>query len=105
MATMSSPSIRIYYPTNFQESLKFNMNEFFYRNIKIDLDKIELKIPEYLTWIEPNFIENFNKYKIYLPEECTSFVEENKNNLNISVEKYYWKLSFANFKNSEINFW
>ena len=34
MATMSSPSIRIYYPTNFQESLKFNMNEFFYRNIK-----------------------------------------------------------------------
>ena len=64
MATMSSPSIRIYYPTNFQESLKFNMNELFYRNIKIDLDKIELKIPEYLTWIEPNFIENFNKYKI-----------------------------------------
>ena len=105
MATMSSPSIRIYYPTNFQESLKFNMNEFFYRNIKIDLDKIELKMPEYLTWIEPNFMENFNKYKIYLPEECTSFVEENKNNLNISVEKYYWKLSFANFKNSEINFW
>ena len=107
MATLSSPSIRIYYPTNFDESLKFNMSEFFYRTIRINLDKNEIKIPEYITWIEPNFIENINKYKIYLEEGYVRFVEENKNknNLNNSIEKYYWKLSFANFKNNEINFW
>ena len=104
MATMSSPSIRIYFPTNFDETLKFNMSEFFWRNIKIDLDKNELKIPEYLNWVEPNFAENIDKYKIYLQEDCVRFIEKNKNNANVCVDKYYWKLSFANFKNSEINF-
>ena len=105
MVTTSSPSIRIYFPTNFEESLKFNMSEFFSRSIKIDLDKNELKIPEYITWIESDFLNNFEKYKIYLPKEIARFVEENKNNLSLSVEKYYWKLSFAYFKNCEINFW
>ena len=104
MAAMSSPSIRIYFPTNFDETLKFNMSEFFWRNIKIDLDKNELKIPEYLNWVEPNFAENIDKYKIYLQEDCVRFIEKNKNNVNVCVDKYYWKLSFANFKNSEINF-
>ena len=104
MVAMSSPSIRIYYPTNFNETLKFNMNEFFWRNIKIDFDKNELKIPEYLTWVEPNFVENIDKYKMYLQEDCVRFIEKNKDNVKVSIDKYYWKLSFANFKNSEINF-
>ena len=105
MVTNSSPSIRIYFPTNFEQTLKFNMDEFFWRSIKIDLDKNELKIPKYLAWVEPDFLENFDKYKIHLPEEYRRFIEENKNKLNINVEDFYWKLSFANFKNNEINFW
>ena len=105
MVTNSSPSIRIYFPTNFEETLKFNMDEFFWRTIKIDLDKNELKLPKYLAWIEPDFLENFDKYKNHLPEEYRRFIEENKNKLNINVEDFYWKLSFANFKNNEINFW
>ena len=102
MVTKTSPSIRIYYPTNFYETLKFNMDEFFWRSIKIDLDKNELKIPEYLSWVEPNFVGNFDKYKNHLQEGCSQFIEENKNKLNSNIEKFYWKLSFANFKNNEI---
>ena len=105
MVTPSSPSIRIYFPSNFEESLKFNMNEFFWRSIDIDWDNNELKIPEYLTWIEPNFLENVDKYKMYFNENCARFVEERGKNLNVKIEKYYWKLSFANFKNYESKFW
>ena len=105
MVTTSSPTIRIYFPTNFEESLKFNMKEFLWRSIEIDPNKNELKMPEYLTWIEPNFLENFDKYKIYLRENDARFIEENKNNLNVTIKKYNWKLSFANFKNNEINLW
>ena len=105
MLSSSSPSIRIYFPTNFMESLKLNATEFFWRSIKIDLDNNELTIPEYITWIEPDFITNLDKYKDYLQEDYWKFIDENKNNLKVKVEKYNWKISFANFKNNETNLW
>ena len=88
MLSSSSPSIRIYFPTNFMESLKLNATEFFWRSIKIDLDNNELTIPEYITWIEPDFITNLDKYKDYLQEDYWKFIDENKNNLKVKVEKY-----------------
>ena len=105
MVTNSSPSIRIYFPTNFDETLKLNMSEFFLRTIKIDVDNNELTIPKYLSWVEPNFLENLDKYKKHLNDKLVKYIETNKNNLKIIVEDFYWKLSFANFKNNEINFW
>ena len=87
------------------ESLKLNATEFFWRSIKIDLDNNELTIPEYITWIEPDFITNLDKYKDYLQEDYWKFIDENKNNLKVKVEKYNWKISFANFKNNETNLW
>ena len=103
MANNYSPSIRIYFPTNFDKSLKLNISEFFNRTIK--LEDNQLKIPKYLSWIEPNFLENFDKYKMHLNDELVEYIETNKNNLTVIVEDFIWKLSFSNFKNSEINFW
>ena len=108
MANNTSPSIRIYFPTNFDETLKLNMSEFFWRTINLDLDNDELKIlkiPKYLTWIEPDFLENFDKYKKHLNKKLVKYIEANKNNLTVVVEDFYWKLSCANFKNNEYNFW
>ena len=108
MAKNTSPSIRIYFPTNFDETLKLNMSEFFWRTINLDLDNDELKIlkiPKYLTWIEPDFLGNFDKYKKHLNKKLVKYIEANKNNLTVVVEDFYWKLSFANFKNNEYNFW
>ena len=105
MVTESSPSITIYFPTNFDETLKLNMIEFMRRTIKMDFDNNTLKIPKYLTWIEPDFIKNFDKYKMTLDKKLVQYIEINKKNLQVIVDNFYWKLSFANFKNNENNFW
>ena len=103
MANNTSPSIRIYFPNNLKKSLKLNIFEYFHRTIH--LINNQLKIPKYLSWIEPNFLENFDKYKIYLNKKLVKCIEANKKDLIVVVEDFSWKLSFANFKNNEINFW
>ena len=96
----SAPIIRIYYPFNFIDSLKFNAIEFFSRNINYNTKKQNIEIPEYVIWIDPNFKENINKYKSFLPINIFNFL---KRKINIDLIKYDWKLTFANFKKLQSN--
>ena len=63
LPTISSPCIKMYFPMNFLESLKFNAFEFFSRNLGIDMQEETIFIPEYANWIDPNFSEKINNYK------------------------------------------
>ena len=103
LPTISSPSIRMYFPMNFVESLKFNALEFFSRSLGVDIQNETIQIPEYINWIDSSFIENINNYKECIPQEFLNYVNSHKLSLKTVIEKYDWKLSYANFKNSEIH--
>ena len=100
LPTKSAPIIRIYYPFNFIDTLKMNAIEFFSRNINYNTQNQSLEIPEYSIWIDPNFKDNLNNYKSFLPKGIFNFL---KHKLNIGLTKYDWKLNFVNFKNLESN--
>ena len=103
LPTASSPCIRMYFPMNFLESLKFNAFEFFSRTLGIDIQEETIFIPEYTNWIYPKFFENINNYKDIIPSEFLNYVNSHKSKVKIIEEKYDWKLSYINFKNSETN--
>ena len=103
LPTVSSPCLRMYFPTNFLESLKFNALEFFSRSLGIDIQNNTIQIPEYINWIDSSFIKNINNYKDCIPKEFLNYVNNNQIDLKIIEEKFDWKLSYANFKNNEIN--
>ncbi len=96
--TNSSPCIRIYFPYNFIELLRLNGVEFFSRLIKIDLKNSIIELPEYLIWIEPNFIDNIENYRNMLPSEFIDYVCNN-NSLSKLELKFDWKITFENLKN------
>ena len=96
--TNSSPSIRIYFPYNFIELLRLNGVEFFSRLIKIDLKNFVIELPEYLIWIDPNFIDNIENYRNMLPSEFIDYVCHN-NSLSKLELKFDWKITFENLKN------
>ena len=100
LPTNSAPIIRIYYPFNFIDTLKMNAIEFFSRNINYNTQSQSLEIPEYSIWIDPNFKDNINNYKSFLPKGIFNFL---KHKLNIGLAKYDWKLNFVNFKNLQSN--
>ena len=102
LPTISSPSIRMYFPMNFFDSLKLNASLFFSNNLKIDMQNNTIEIPEYVTWIEPNFLTDMKKYSENLPQGFLKFISKNPS-FKIIVGKYDWKLSYINFKNNEIN--
>ena len=102
LPTISSPSIRMYFPMNFLESLKLNSSLFFSNNLKIDMQNNKIEIPEYVTWIDPNFVSNMDKYRENLPQGFLKFVRKNPS-FQIVVGKFDWKLSYINFKSSEIH--
>ena len=97
--TLSSPSLRIYFPFNFKENLMLNANEFFSRLFKIDFQNYVIEMPEYLSWVNPKFVKEINDYKNLLPKELINYIINNKNIIQTVVCKFDWKETFENFKN------
>ena len=98
LSTISSPDIRIYYPSNFVQSLKYNASLFFSKNFNIDLHNGTIEIPEYLNMIEPNFNFKMEKYNDYFEQDFLKMIKENPS-FKIIIKKYNWNLNFAYFKN------
>ena len=98
LSTISSPGIRIYYPSNFLESLKYNATLFFSKNLKIDLINETIEIPQYLNMIEPNFHFSMESYKDYFEEDFLKLIKEKKT-FKIIIKKFNWNLDFSDFKN------
>ena len=103
LPTISSPCLRMYFPMNLLESLKFNALEFFSRSLGVDIQNKTIQLPQYIKWIDPSFIDNINNYKECVPKEFINYVNNHKMKLQTVIEKFDWKLSYANFKNNELN--
>ena len=102
LPTISSPSIKMYFPFNFIDSLKLNATEYFSRELGIDTQNQTIIIPKYIEWIEPIFIDNLNKYIDYLPRKYITFVK-GESELKTVIGKYDWKLNYSNFKNLQLD--
>lgn len=98
---VSAPALRIYFPCNFIFSLRLNCIEFFSRLLTIDLTTLKITLPEYLLFVEPNFIERIKLYHCILPIEIINYVSDNIHLVKF-VEKFNWKINFENFKNVEL---
>ena len=98
LSTISSPDVRIYYPSNFIQSLKYSASLFFSKNLKIDLQRGTIEIPEYINMIEPNFDFNMEAYKDYFEQDFLKVVKENPS-FKIIIKKFNWNLNFVDFKN------
>ena len=98
LPTISSPDLRIYYPSNFIESLKYNTTLYFSKSLKIDLIDETIEIPEYLNIIEPNFNFSMEKYNEYFEKDFLKLIKE-KQTFKIIIKKFNWNLDFSDFKN------
>jgi hypothetical protein len=98
LSTKSAPDVRIYYPSNFIQSLKYSASLFFSKNLKIDLQRGTIEIPEYINMIEPNFDFNMKNYNDYFEEDFLKAIKENPS-FKIIIKKFNWNLNFADFKN------
>ena len=98
LPTFSSPDIRIYYPSNFIESLKYSASLYFSRNLKLDLNKGTIEIPEYIKMIEPNFDFNKKTYNEYFEQDFIKMIKDNPS-YKIITGKFNWNLNFSDFIN------
>ena len=98
LPTISSPDLRIYYPSNFIESLKYNTTLYFSKSLKIDLIDETIEIPEYLNIIEPNFNFSMEKYNEYVEKDFLKLIKQ-KQTFKIIIKKFNWNLDFSDFKN------
>ena len=98
LPTISSPDLRVYYPTNFFESLKYNATLFFSKNLKINIQNGNIEIPEYINMIEPNFNFNMETFNDYFEKDFLKIINENPS-FKIITKKFNWNLNFADFKN------
>ena len=98
LPTFSSPDIRIYYPSNFIESLKYSASLYFSRNLKLDLNKGTIEIPEYIKMIEPNFDFNKKIYNEYFEQDFIKMIKDNPS-YKIITGKFNWNLNFSDFIN------
>ena len=98
LPTISSPDIRIYYPTDLVDNLKYNASLFFYKNIKLDAKNKIIEVPEYIYMIEPKFDFKMKEYEEFLEENLNIIIKENPE-IKIVTKKYNWNLNFSTFKN------
>ena len=99
LPNLSVPIPRIFFPSGFINNLKVNAMEFISRTIKIDFEKLIVTLPEYLLWLDKDFIGNIKNYDNILPKEIVEFIVEKKKDIKQDFDKYDWKMSFANIKN------
>ena len=98
LPNVSSVNLQIYFPNTLNKSLKANASEFICKHMKINVNIKEIVLPEYVVWIENDFVKNLWFYKEILPHEVTNWIDMNRNDITVKVDKYIWKVSFELIK-------
>ena len=56
------PNLQIYFPSSLNNQIYKNVIDYFNTFIKIDKEKKNIKIPEYLIWMDEHFFDNIKDY-------------------------------------------
>ena len=89
----SSFKLQLYFPQTFEKQILKNAIDYFNTRIVVDGKNILVKVPEYLSWIDDNFLGNLNYYKPVINNDVYDFI--NKNQDKVKFIKHDWSLNFA----------
>ena len=89
----SSFKLQIYFPQTIKKQILKNAIDYFNSRIVVDGKNILVKIPEYLSWADDNFLGNLNYYKEIMNNDVYDFI--NKNQDKVEFIKHDWSLNFS----------
>ena len=89
----SSFKLQIYFPQTIEKQILKNAIDYFNSRIVVDGKNILVKIPEYLSWVDDNFLGNLNYYKTIMNNDVFDFI--NKNQDKVKFIKHDWSLNFS----------
>ena len=89
----SSFKLQIYFPQTIEKQILKNAIDYFNSRIIVDDKNILVKIPEYLSWVDDNFLKNLIYYKPIMNNDVYDFI--NKNQDKVEFIKHDWSLNFS----------
>ncbi len=89
----SSFKLQIYFPQTIEKQILTNAIDYFNSRIIVDGKNILVKIPEYLSWVDDNFLGNLSYYKKIMNNDVFDFIEKNQD--KVEFIKHDWSLNFS----------
>ena len=89
----SSFKLQIYFPQTIEKQILKNAIDYFNSRIIVDGKNILVKIPEYLSWVDDNFLGNLNYYKEIMNSDVFDFIKKNQD--KVTFIKHDWSLNFS----------
>ena len=85
--------LQIYFPQTIENQILKNAIDYFSNKIIFDGNNILVKIPEYILWVDDNFLKNLDFYKPIINKDIFDFM--NKNIDKVEFIKHDWSLNFS----------
>ena len=85
--------LQIYFPQTIENQILKNAIDYCSSKIIFDGNNILVKIPEYILWIDDNFLKNLDFYKHIINADIFDFM--NKNIDKVEFIKHDWSLNFS----------
>ena len=85
--------LQIYFPQTIENQILKNAIDYFSSKIIFDGKNILVKLPEYLLWVDDNFLKNLDIYKPLINKDLFDFMSKNKD--KVEFVKHDWSLNFA----------
>ena len=85
--------LQIYFPQTIENQILKNAIDYFSSTIIFDGNNILVKIPEYILWVDDNFLKNLDFYKPIISDDIFDFMNKNKD--KVEFIKHDWSLNFS----------
>ena len=85
--------LQIYFPQTIENQILKNAIDYFSSKIIFDGNNILVKIPEYILWVDDNFLKNLDFYKPMISDDIFDFMNKNKD--KVEFIKHDWSLNFS----------
>ena len=85
--------LQIYFPQTIENQILKNAIDYCSSKIIFDGNNILVKIPEYILWVDDNFLKNLDFYKHIINADIFDFM--NKNIDKVEFIKHDWSLNFS----------
>ena len=85
--------LQIYFPQTIENQILKNAIDYFSGKIIFDGNNVKVKLPEYLLWVDDNFLKNLELYEPLINKDLFDFMNKNKD--KVEFIKHDWSLNFS----------
>ena len=85
--------LQMYFPQTIEKQILKNAIDYFSSKIIFDGKKVLVKLPEYLLWVDDNFLKNLEHYKPLINKDLFDFMINNRD--KVDFVKLDWSLNFS----------